>query len=251
MNGVTMNSQIDNVIKRARGYWFADGFTEIVAGTLFVLLAGLLLFSLRASQDSFPSWFLSAAIEISIAKLAGIVAAVLVLWWLKDHFTYPRTGFVRGKQITAGQALIVVRNAILFLFLPISGLLIASLLTTSTAKVLSSMPVWFPVGISLIWTFLFVLAAGWMGLLRFRIVGGMILLAGIAIGIWQWMIGLPGIPASVQPGILQPAILESFNRALASLSYLVLVSGVILVFSGILTFLHYRKENPLPYAEEA
>ena len=246
-----MNSQIDNVIKRARGYWFVDGFTEIVAGVLFVLLAGLLLFSLRALQDSFPSWFLSAAIEISIAKLAGIVAAVLVLWWLKDHFTYPRTGFARGKQITAGQVLLIVRNALLFLLLPISGLLIASLLIASPAKVLSSMPVWFPVGVSLIWACLFVLAAGWMGLLRFRIVGGMILFAGIAIGIWQWMIGLPGIPASVQPEILQPAVLESLNRALASLSYLILVSGVILVLSGILTFLHYHKDNPLPFVEEA
>lgn len=246
-----MNSQIDSAIKRARGYWFVDGFTEIVAGILFIGLAGLLLFSQRASQASFPSWFLSAAVEISIAKLAGIVAAVLVLWWLKDHFTYPRTGFVRGKQITAGQALTVLRNAILFLLLPISGLLIASLFITSTAKVLSSMPVWFPIGISLIWACLFVLAAGWLGLPRFHIVGGVILFAGITIGIWQWMQGLPSVPADIQSGILQPAVLESLNRTLASLSYLILVSGVILVFSGILTFLHYRKENPLPYAEEA
>ncbi len=246
-----MNSQIEQAIKRARGYWFVDGFTEIVAGILFVLLGGLLLFSPRASQTSFPAWFLSAAVEISIAKLAGIIAAVLVLWWLKDHFTYPRTGFVRGRQITVGQALIVVRNAILFLFLPIFGLLTISLLATSTAQVLSSMPVWFPVGISLLWTCLFVLAAGWLGLFHFRILGGMILLAGIVIGLWQWTMGLPVIPTGAQPGILQPAILESLRRTLASLGDLVLVSGVILIFSGILTFLHSRKENPLPYAEEA
>jgi hypothetical protein len=79
----------------------------------------------------------------------------------------------------------------------------------------------------------------------------LVLLAGLVIGIWQWMAGLPIIPASEQLGISQPAVLESLNRTLASLSYLVLISGVILVFSGILTFLHYRKENPLPYAEEA
>ncbi len=246
-----MQSQIDQAIKRARGYWFVDGFTEIVAGILFVSLAGLLLFSRSASQASFPSWFLSAAVGISIAKLVGLVAAVLILWWLKDHFTYPRTGFVRGKQITARQIVIVLRNALLFLLLPISALIAASLLITSTASVLSSMPVWFPIGVSLIWAILFVFAAGWLGLLRFRIVGGLVLLTGIIIGIWQWLMGLPGIPANLQPGILQPAVLESLNRTLTTLSDLVLISGVILVVSGILTFLQYRKENPLPYAEEA
>jgi hypothetical protein len=246
-----MNSQIDTAIKRARAYWFVDGFTEIVAGLLFVALAGLLLFSQRASQASFPSWFVSAAVEISIAKLVGIIAAVLVLWWLKDHFTYPRTGFVRAKRITAGQALITLRNAVLFLLLPISGLLVVSLLITSPAGILSSMPVWFPIGISLIWAGLFMLAAGWLGLVRFRIVGGLILLAGILIGIWQGTRGLPVIPTDAQPEISQPAVLASLNMTLASLGTLVLLSGVILVLSGIFTFLQYRKENPLPAAEEA
>ncbi len=246
-----MNSQIDHAIKRARGYWFVDGFTEIIAGVLFLLLGGLMLFSLRTLHGSFPTWILSAAIEISIAKVAGLIVAVLVLWWLKDHFTYPRTGYVRGRQITAGQLLIVLRNAILFLLLPISGLLIASLLITSTGRVLSSMPVWFPIGIGLIWACVLILAAGWMGLPRFRIVGGLILLAGIAIGIWQWSMGLPGIPAGIQPALSQPAVLESIDRTLASLAYLILVSGIVLGSSGILTFLRYRKENPLPYAEEA
>jgi hypothetical protein len=246
-----MNSQIDNAIKRARAYWFVDGFTEIVAGILFITLAALLLFSQRASQASFPSWFVSAAVEISIAKLVGLAAAVLILWWLKDHFTYPRTGFVRAKRITAGQALVTLRNAILFLLLPISGLLLVSLLVTSPTGVLSSMPVWFPVGISLIWAGLFMLAAGWLGLVRFRIVGGLILLAGFIIGLWQGTRGLPGIPADVQPGILQPAVLASLNMTWASLGTLVLSSGVILVLSGILTFLQYRRENPRPAPEEA
>ena len=245
-----MNAQIDAAMKRARGYWFVDGFTEIAAGGLFVILAGLLLINGNATQDSFPSWFLSVAGEISIAKFFGILAAILILWWLKDHFTYPRTGFVRGNRVTAAQVLIMIRNAILFLLLPIFGLLAVSLLIVSEGSVLSFMPVWFPVGLGFILTVLCVLAGEWMGLRRFRLLGVMILLAGIAVGIWQYAMGLPTFPINVQSGLLQSPVLESINRTLASLSFLFLVPGVILMLSGVVTFLHYRKENPNPYTED-
>ena len=146
-----MNVQIDAMVKRARGYWFVDGFTEMAAGGLFILLAGILLIRGNASQASFPSWFLSVAGPISIAKLFGLLVVILALWWLKDHFTYPRTGFVRGNRVTAGQVLILIRNIFLFLFLPIFGLLTLSILFVSAGSVLLSMPVWFPVGVGLIW----------------------------------------------------------------------------------------------------
>lgn len=245
-----MNMQIDSAIKRARGYWFVDGFTEMAAGGLFIILGALLLLSGNAPQASFPAWFLSATVEISIAKLAGILVAILILWWLKDHFTYPRTGFVRGKRIAAAQVLVMIRNIILFMLLPIIGLLAASLLFTSTGSILVSMPVWFPVGLGILWAILFVLAGEWMGLLRFRLIGVMVMLSGIAIGIWQLTVGLPAFPANMQPGLSQFPVLETIIRTLTGLSFLVLVSGIILMFSGCLTFLHYRKENPLPYAED-
>ena len=244
-----MNVQIDTAIKRARGYWFVDGFTEMAMGGLFIILAGFLLISMNISQAPFPSWFLSITGEITILKIASFLIVILILWWLKDHFTYPRTGFVRGK-ITATQIVVIIKNIILFLLLPIVGLLIASLLITSTGSVLSSMPVWFPVGLGLTWAILIVLAGEWMGLHRFRLLGVMILLAGIGVGIWQWAMGLPNIPANIQPKILQPPVLESVNRALTSLGLILLISGVILMFSGIWTFIHYRRENPQPYSED-
>jgi len=244
-----MNVHIDSVMKRARGYWFVDGFTEMAAGGWFVILAGLLLVSGNAPLASFPAWFLSFAGKIAIAKFVGILAAILILWWLKDHFTYPRTGFVRGKRVTAAQVLITIRNAILFLLLPIFGLLAASLLIASAGSVLSSMPAWFPIGMGLLWAVLCVLAGEWMGLRRFRLLGAMILLAGMAIGIWQFAMGLPIFPANVGTGILQPPVLESIDRTMSSIGFLTLISGVILMFSGLVTFLRYRKENPIPYTE--
>jgi len=244
-----MNVQIDTVMKRARGYWFVDGFTEMVAGGLFVLLAGILFSHGNSPQTSFQSWFPLIIREVSIAKFFGLLAAALILWWLKDHFTYPRTGFVRGNRVTAAQLFIVLRNAILFLLLPLFGLLAAALFVASAGSVLSSMPVWFPVGVSLIWAVLFVLAGEWLGLRRFRLLAVLILLTGIKVGIGQFAMGLPALPINLQSGILQPPVLEIINHTLRSLGFLVLASGVILMVSGIVTFLRYRKENPTPYTE--
>lgn len=245
-----MNTQLDSVIKRPRGYWFVDGFTEMAAGGFFILLAGILLLQGNVLQASDPSRFLSMVGVISIVKLFGFLVVILALWWLKDHFTYPRTGFVRGNRITATQVLILIRNVILFLLLPIFGLLVLSLFIASVSSVLSSMPVWFPIGVGLIWAVLCVLAGEWMGLPRFRLLGVMILLAGLAVGYWQFAIGLPVFPGNVQPGIFQPSVLEIINRTLISLGVLILICGVISMLSGFVTFLRYRKENPTPYTEE-
>jgi hypothetical protein len=245
------NMQIDSVVKRARGYWFVDGFTEMAAGGMFILLAAILLVRGNVLQASDPSRFLSLVGVVSIAKLFGFLVVVLALWWLKDHFTYPRTGFVRGNRVTAAQALIVIRNVILFLLQPIFGLLAVSLLVASAGSVLTSMPVWFPIGVGLIWAILCVLAGEWMGLARFRLLGVAFLLSGIAAGFWQWAVGLPILPADVQSEISQRAVMEIINRALTSLGLLVLISGVILALSGLVTFLRYRAENPTPYTEES
>lgn len=245
------NLQIDSVVKRARGYWFVDGFTELAAGGMFILLAAILLVRGNALQASDPSRFLSLVGVVSVAKLFGFLVVVLALWWLKDHFTYPRTGFVRGNRITAAQAWLVIRNVILFLLLPIFGLLAVSLLVASADSVLTSMPVWFPIGVGLIWAVLCVLAGEWMGIARFRLLGAAFLLSGIAAGFWQWAVGLPTLPADVQPGIFQPEVVEIINRALTSLGLLILVSGVVLALSGLVTFLRYRAENPTPYTEES
>jgi hypothetical protein len=245
-----MNTQIDAAIKRTRAYWFVDGFTEMAAGGFFILLAGILLLRWNTPLASFPSRFLSIAGEISIAKFFGLLIVILVLWWLKDRFTYPRTGFVRGNRVTAAQVLILIRNIVLFLLLPIFGLLALSLLVASAGSVLSSMPVWFPIGVALIWAVLCVWAGNWMGLRRFQFIGALILLAGIKVGIWQYAMGLPAVPENMQAGIFQPPMLEIINRTLTSLGVLILITGVILILSGFVTFLRYRKENPTPYSED-
>ena len=245
------NVQLDSVLKRARGYWFVDGFTEIAAGVFFILLAGILLLQGNVFQASNPSHVLSVVGIISLVKLFGFLVIVLALWWLKDHFTYPRTGFVRGNRLTAAQILTLLRNAILFVLLPIFGLLIVSVLLATMGGVLSSMPVWFPIGVGSIWAVLCILAGEWTGVTRFRVLGILFLLAGLAVGIWQWTAGLSTLPADVRPALDQSAVQEVVNRGLNGLGLLVLISGLPLVISGLVTFLQYRKANPTPYAEES
>jgi hypothetical protein len=244
-----MNVQIDATIKRARGYWFVDGFIEMAAGILFIILAIFLLISLGTSQESFFSWFLSVTGEIIILKMVSFVVIILILWWLKDNFTYPRTGLVRGK-ITTVQIFVLIKNLLLFLLLPMVGLLIASLLATSAGSVLSSMPVWFPIGLGILWGILLVLADEWLGLHRFRWMAIFILLTGLGVGILQWTMGLPSVTTEIQADLSQPDVLESINRSLTSLGLILIGSGATFMFSGALTFLHYRKENPQPYAED-
>lgn len=246
-----MNEQIESTIKGVRGYWFVDGFIEMAAGGVFILLAALILISGNATPTTFSAWFFGLAGEIAVVKLGGILAAILILWWLKDHFTYPRTGFVRGQRVTASQVFTVIRNVLLFLLLPVIGLLAVCVLFISSNSVLAAMPVWFPVVLGFVWAVLLLLSGQWMGVRRFRVLAALTLLAGIAVGGWQLATGLPGLPGASQPGLWQTFLLVCIGRTFMSLSYLVLICGVILLCSGLATFLRYRNENPLPYTEEA
>ncbi len=245
-----MNEQIESAIKQVRAYWFVDGFIEMAAGGIFVLLSVPLLLRGNASPADFPAWLLSVAGEISILKLGGALAAILILWWLKDHFTYPRTGYIRGQRVAAAEAFMVIRNLLLFVLLPILAILAISLLMTPPNNVLAAMPAWFPIGLGCLWAILFAWSGEWMGIRRFRVLAGLALLAGLVIGGWQWATGLPSFPLDFSPGMPDPVV-ESINRAFTSLALLVLSCGVFLLVSGLVTFLRYRKDNPSPYAEEA
>jgi hypothetical protein len=112
------------------------------------------------------------------------------------------------------------------------------------------MPAWFPAGLGLIWGGGYLLAGEWMGLRRFRLLAVSIVLTGIAIGIWQFTMGLPTFPSDVQSRVVQQIVFETINRTLISLGFLILISGVTLMISGLVTFLRYRKENPTPSEAE-
>ena len=105
-----MENQIESTVKRGRAYWFTDGFTEIAGGIFFLLIGGLVLFRGIAGQNVALSQFASTAVDIGTVKLAALLLGVLVIWWLKDRFTYPRTGYVQGQKAMRGAILAFLRN---------------------------------------------------------------------------------------------------------------------------------------------
>ncbi|MGB7538170.1 MAG: hypothetical protein WBM17_06495 [Anaerolineales bacterium] len=254
-----MEQQIEAAVKRGRAYWFADGFTEIAGGTFFLLLGGVVLFRGIAGQNAFLSQFASTAMDIGAIKLVTFFVAVLVIWWLKDRFTYPRTGFVEGKRIMLGAILTVIRNVVLVAVLPVLGLLAALIFVPSLRTILSSMPAWFPMGIGIFLGILCYASGEWMGLRRFRVMGLLILLSGLSVGIWQITVGFPTLAAEAlqadwltpMPDSLRVPLEEILSRFFVGMGGLTFAAGVFFCVSGFVTFLRYRKENPAPYREEA
>jgi hypothetical protein len=253
-----MDTRIESAMKRGRGYWFDDGFTEILAGILFILLGGITLLSGMMPPSSFLSQFFSLAASAVIVKVVGLILAVLGLWWLKDRFTYPRTGFVREKGVPGAQLLVFLRNAVLIAVLPMLALMIPLFVVPAVRGAIFSMPVWFPPVVGIFWGALCIFLGEWTALRRFRLLGAVILLAGISVGAWQLTLGLPSVPAdalranilSPLPDVLRAPLEESLNRMLAGVGVVTLVAGIGFAVSGLVTFLRYRKENPVPYQEE-
>jgi hypothetical protein len=253
-----MDNQIESAMRVGRGYWFVDGFTEMLAGGLFVLMGGVMLLRGMAPEGSFVAQFASIASDIGFIKVLGLLAAGLILWWAKDRFTYPRTGFVRGKRVTATQILTFLRNAVLCLLLPALGLAAAFFCLPSIRAILFSMPAWSPAFLGAILAVLCILSGHWMGLRRFGLLGVLILLTGIGISAWQLAAGLPPIPVealqssplAALPEVLRAPLADILNRTFISIGLLTQVSGAVFATSGVVTFLRYRKENPAPYREE-
>lgn len=243
-----MENPIDNTIRVGRRYWFVDGFTEILVGILFILLGGVLLLRGTAPHSSLMEQLTAILGPVSLIKLFGFLAAVLILWWLKNYFTYPRTGFVREKRISLEQIFTFLRNAALYLLLPLLVLVVALLYPPFTPALLSALPAWAPFVMSVVLSVVAILSSRWLGLGRFGRLGIAIILAGTVTAAWQIVIGLPPVAGDA---LSDAALVAVFDRTFTALGVLIVSAGACIAFAGMVTFLRYRKENPVPYQEEA
>jgi hypothetical protein len=254
-----VEGHIDIAIKRGRGYWFVDGFTEIISGVLFLLLGVATLLVGALSTASFLTNFFSIAGDIAILKIISLIFAVLVLWWLKDQFTYPRTGYARVKRALIVQIFAFIRNAILAFLIPLLCLAAALIFMPPVRIILVSMPAWLPSILGVLAAAFFISSGRWMGLRRFQILGAWVLLTGFIIGIWQLSAGFPAIsvdaltsaPWNALPDSLRIPFGEILRRTFIGIGLWTAICGVFLSVSGWATFLGYHKENPLPYKEES
>jgi hypothetical protein len=254
-----MADPIEAAMKRTRGYWFVDGFTEMIAGALFLVMGGVLFLRGLSPQATVFIQLDALIREIGLIKQVGIIVAVALLWLLKDRFTYRRTGYVRGKKVTWAQIGMLIRNAVFIFLIPVVLFIGALLLVPSLRVILFAMPVWLPALIGLVLATVSIAAGRWMGLARFQWAGIGILLAALAVDAWQLTQGLPALPAMLSqtdltlalPDILQAPVTDNINRTFSAVGMFILITGIIFLVSGLITFLRYRKENPEPYKEEA
>ncbi len=69
-----------------------------------------------------------------------------------------------------------------------------------------------------------------------------IFVAGIVVGAGLLMMGWPGLLASGDPA-------QILRRTFVGVGLLTMIGGASFVLSGLVTFVRYRKENPLPYGQ--
>ncbi|HEX7556407.1 MAG TPA: hypothetical protein VF338_07265 [Leptolinea sp.] len=92
-----MNEKIEHTIQRTRQYWYVDGFSEILTGSVFLLL-GIINFLGGIIAPS-----MGTALFVGIGYPAVIIVATFAgRQWvkkLKGKITFPRTGYVKYIQI--------------------------------------------------------------------------------------------------------------------------------------------------------
>jgi hypothetical protein len=247
-----MNNPIESAVKRGRGYWFVDGFTELFAGLWMALIGGAMLLRALVPQESFASKIFGMVGDIGAIKLVGLIAVVALLSWLKDRFTYPRSGFVRAKRVSIGELAVFARNAFLIALVPMLIILAVFILIPETRAAIFSLPAWLPVVLGMALAGFLAATAQSLGLFRFRWLGLGALTAGLAVCAWQWSAAFPAVPAELLrgdllgplPAGLAAPLMEMADRLSLSLGVWSVVLGALFCISGLVTFLRYRRENP-------
>lgn len=195
-----MPDDLKNMIQRTQRYWYVDGLSEIGAGLIILLLAGITLAAARMPEETSISWLLAF----------GQPLLILAAWWLvslgvrvlKERLTYPRTGYVsyprRGNSKRMMAALIAA---------PLAALIAAASIFPATAN-------FTPLLVGLIMgAALFFL--GWqMNLIRFMAQAPLLVLTG---GVITWA----QIPDPL------------------SLAALIGAAGLIWLASGLAVLIHY------------
>jgi hypothetical protein len=210
-----MQSNLTDVERRVKRYWYTDGIGELIGGGMFVLLGVYFALQEFLGQDSLVSGILQASLVLLM--IGGMFVSRRLINALKTRLTYPRTGYVeyqvserntRSRQILAG----------------VLGFLVAvlAMLFVRLFQFFDSIVVITGVVVAVI---LVVLRTKSAGLPRFYILGVVSLVLGLALAV-------SGLPNGYSLGLFYGLM------------------GVCLMLSGGLTLQRYLKENPIPVDAE-
>ncbi len=206
-----MNSRLNNLMRRPRQYWYADGLPEIAIGSLF--LVANLIFSGQVAVPEHSPWKALTSLAFPVLIVAGLWLTRWLVGAAKARLTYPRTGYVAYPRPSRRRRIFT-----LLLGAIVAGLMANLLIAAS----LDTLNVTFP--LQGLFVGLLIAFIG-QGLIRFYVIGGFT----AALGITLAAAAMPEEPGNaIFYGLL----------------------GLALVISGGLTLWHYLRQNPQPAEEK-
>lgn len=160
---------IDKIGRRIAKHACEDGIGEMFYGGVFLLI-GLLFFVEAALSPPLPSF---SAVGLVVVVWGGYLLSRWLVPALRRRLTFPRTGFVTYRQLTAGRLWMAIGI----------GALVSSLVAGVVWFAVGSRPGgldWVPLGNGLVvGAFLLYLGVR-LGLRRFQVLAGFSALAGLA-----------------------------------------------------------------------
>ncbi len=91
-----MNTNVDDLMRKTKSYWYEDGLVEVLAGVFFVVIGLFLLLDWATPQSSSLKWIFAPG--FMVVTIVWILSGRKVAGRLKERITYPRTGYVAYKQ---------------------------------------------------------------------------------------------------------------------------------------------------------
>ena len=242
-----MKDTLTQVQQHARAYWFADGLNEIVSGIFAALYGGLILLITRAESGAPPKDMLSTTADIFL--LVGVFLTPVLLRWMKERGTYPRSGYVAYPELKFAERLRRVIPAMIIAFLLV--VLVATFIIASAQTrlwVFASMA-WLPTAMGVLFGVIFIRSARETGLTRHFLLGSISLATAIWLG-WRTLPFLSRISLGMFAGdgfgpmppetawVMQDLMTTVYSNA----ALLLIIMGIAAFILGALARYNYLRE---------
>lgn len=203
-----MNKDLIGIQQKTFRYWFEDGLIEIVIGSLFLIIGAITLLQGLFETGSIVYRLLGLLIFIVIT--VGTLSARMLIRILKEHLTYPRTGYIAYIPPTTGQRIVSV----------ISGIIVAIIILLLV--ILSSQ-----------------LTLRWLPLILGFMLAGFLFLTGVRIALVKYQLMATGcVVIGVLLSILTLPDWLGIGIILSSL-------GLMFLISGIIALIHYLQSTQI------
>jgi len=208
-----MNSNSTEVERRIKRYWYIDGFGELMAGGMFLLLA--LYFSAQQYFGDQSSVGVILQSSFVLILIGGLAITRRLINTLKMRVTYPRTGYVEYEQKSEMQRRLLA--IVVAMVVAVITVLISRRINRIDSLVAMS---------GVLVAIVLVVKQGWSAkVLRFYLLSLISLLLGI-------LLSISGLPRGYNLGTFYGLM------------------GTAFVISGTLTLIRYLHDNPLPVEDK-